>query len=335
MEIIPTIINNKIKILSIFGLSKNCGKTTTLIKIIEETRKYNIKIFITSIGLDGEKFDSLYYFEKPLIKGYKGNLIVTSRISLDKIDINFNILKKFDIYTPLGELYLIELLEDGNVEVSGPVILKDLQTILNEIKIYNVDLILIDGAVDRKIGTYFSDGVILQTGLNIGESIDEIIEETLYYKNIFMIKKIDEDIKKRILNNYPQKKYLFFENDNLFESDTISDIDFNHIFIKGAVGTEIYESLKSRKNLNVIVEHPTKIFISRDNYRNLLNSNIKFFTLKEVKLIGVSFSTFNQNGYFEEKDGINVFNKLNELLKPVTIFNVMDKIQGKTWKKVF
>jgi len=126
MEIIPNIINNKIKILSIFGLSKNCGKTTTLIKLIEEAKKRELKILITSIGLDGEKFDSLYYL-KAIDKGYKGNLIVTSKSSLDKLILIINN-KKFDIFTPLGELYLIKLIEDGYVEVSGPIILNDLKT---------------------------------------------------------------------------------------------------------------------------------------------------------------------------------------------------------------
>lgn len=324
MEIIPILIKNRIKILSIFGLSKNCGKTTTLIKLIEEAKKLNLKIFITSIGLDGEKFDSLYYFEKPLIKAYKDNLIVTSKKSLEKIEIKYKIVEKFDIFTPLGELYLIQILEDGNVEVSGPVILKDLETILKKIEDYNVDLVLIDGAIDRKIGTYFSDGIILQTGLNIGDTMDEIIEETLYFKTIFSIDSVDENLKERILNNFPKNKFLFIKNNNLFDSKDYINIDYDYIFIKGALTDEIYKSLKDMKNKKIIVEHPTKIFLSKEIYKKLLNLSVKFLTLKEVKLIGVSFSTFNQNGYFEKKDGINVFNKLKELLKPTTIFNVMD-----------
>lgn len=324
MEIIPILIKNRIKILSIFGLSKNCGKTTTLIKLIEEAKKLNLKIFITSIGLDGEKFDSLYYFEKPLIKAYKDNLIVTSKKSLEKIEINHKIVEKFDIFTPLGELYLIQILEDGNVEVSGPVILKDLEIILNKIENYNIDLVFIDGAIDRKIGTYFSDGIILQTGLNIGETIDEIIEETLYFKTIFSIKSVDENLKERILNNFPKNKFLFIKNNNLFDSKDCINIDYDYIFIRGALTDEIYESLKDMKNKKIIVEHPTKIFLNKEIYKKLLNLGVKFLTLKEVKLIGISFSTFNQNGYFEKKDGINVFNKLKELLKPIKIFNVLD-----------
>lgn len=324
MEIIPILIKNRIKILSIFGLSKNCGKTTTLIKFIEEAKKLNLKIFITSIGLDGEKFDSLYYFEKPLIKAYKDNLIVTSKKSLEKIEINYKLVEKFDIFTPLGELYLIQILEDGNVEVSGPVILKDLEIILKKMENYNVDLVLIDGAIDRKIGTYFSDGIILQTGLNIGETIDEIIEETLYFKTIFSIESVDENLKEMILNNFPKNKLLFIKNKNLFESKDYIDIDYDYIFIKGALTDEIYWSLVDMKNKKIIVEHPTKIFLSKDIYKKLSNLGVKILTLKEVKLIGISFSTFNQNGYFEKKDGINVFNELKELLKPTKIFNVLD-----------
>jgi len=325
MEIIPLIINNNIKILSIFGLSKNCGKTTTLIRLIEEAKKNNLNIFITSIGLDGEKFDSLYYFEKPLIKGYKGNLIVTSKSSIDKIDIKFELIKKFNIFTPLGELYLIKLMEDGYVEISGPMILKDLKMILDDARNYNIDLILIDGAVDRKIGTFFSDGVILQTGLNIDENTDEIIEETIYYKDIFTIKKVEGDLKERILKNYPEKKYLFIKNNYQEESDQILNKDYNYIFVKGALTSEIFDYLINKNNINIIVEHPTKIFLNKEVYKQMINSGIKFFTLKEVKLIGISFSTFNQDDYFDKDDGKILFNKLKEFIKPVVIFNVMEE----------
>lgn len=325
MELVPILKNSNIKILSIFGLSKNCGKTTTLIKIIDEAKIKNLKILITSIGLDGERFDSLYYFEKPLIKGYKGNLIVTSKNSIDKLGIKYEILKKFDIYTPLGELFLIKLIEDGEVEVSGPIILKDLKTILDESKKYDLDLILIDGAIDRKIGTIFSEGVILQTGLNIGEKAENVIDETLYYKEIFSIESLDEKLKEKILKNYPTKKYLYIKGEIFNEKDEIDEEDFDFLFIKGAVTNEVYEKLKDKKDKKIVVEHSTKILINREIYKKLQSLKFKFLTINPVKIVGVSFSTFNQNGYFDREEGEEVFNNLKDLLKPLIVFDVLEK----------
>jgi len=68
MDIIQKLQKNKIKILSIIGLSKNCGKTTTLIKIIDSIDEESNRICVTSIGIDGEKYDHLFLFEKPKIK---------------------------------------------------------------------------------------------------------------------------------------------------------------------------------------------------------------------------------------------------------------------------
>lgn len=313
MDIIQKLKENNIKILSIIGLSKNCGKTTTLIKIVVLLEKENKKICITSIGIDGEKFDHLFLFEKPKIHLKENFYVITSFDSLKESDAEFSILKKFGIKTSKGELILIKIEKEGDIEVSGPYIGKDLEKILDELKEFEFDLILIDGAIDRKVSIKYSDGVILQTGLNIMDKKEEIIEETLFYKEIFSLQEVESKIKdliKKIDENEPQKIYKFE--------------DF--VYVKGALTDSLLNEVINVNFKKIVVEHPYNIFISKENLNYFKKIGGEISVLKKVNLLGFSYSSFNQEGIFNLEDEKEIFNILKEKLKP---FEIFDPLKGR------
>lgn len=314
MDIIQKLKENNIKILSIIGLSKNCGKTTTLNKIIQILEKENKKVCVTSIGIDGERFDHLFLFEKPKIYLKENFYVVTSIDSIKERDLDFSILKKFGISTSKGDLILIKMEKEGDVELSGPYIGKDLQKVLDELKEYNFDLILIDGAIDRKVSVKYSDGVILQTGLNIMDKKDEIIEETIFYKEIFSLPEICDEKKEKIKRvvELDKNKKLYY-------------IDEESLYISGAFTDSVLEEVKMDKIRKIIVEHPYNIFLSKENFYRL-KKFIEFYVLNGIKLLGVSFSSFYQEGFFSLDDEEEIFNLLKDKLKPIEIF---DPVKGR------
>lgn len=313
MDIIQKLKENNIKILSIIGLSKNCGKTTTLIKIVELLEKENKKVCITSIGIDGEKFDHLFLFEKPKIHLKENFYVITSFDSLKKSDTEFSILKKFGINTSKGELMLVKIEKEGDVEVSGPYIGKDLEKILDELKEFEFDLILIDGAIDRKVSIKYSDGVILQTGLNIMDKKEEIIDETLFYKEIFSLPEIERETKDLInkIDENESKKFYKFK-------------DF--VYVKGALTDSILDEVVKENIKKIIVEHPYNIFISKENFNYFKKIGGEIFVLKKVNLLGFSYSSFNQEDIFSFEEDEEIFNILKEKLKP---FEIFDPVRGR------
>ncbi|MDI6860897.1 MAG: hypothetical protein QMD25_02625 [Caldisericia bacterium] len=315
MDIIQKLRENNIKILSIIGLSKNCGKTTTLNKLIELLEKENKKVCITSIGIDGESFDHLFLFEKPKIHLKENFYVVTSIESIKDKNLEFFILKKFGIYTSKGELILIKLEKEGDVEVSGPYIGKDLQRVLDELNEFNFDIILIDGAIDRKVSIKYSDGIILQTGLNIIDKKEEIVEETVFYKEIFSLPEIYDEIKDRIRKKINEKQLK-----------KINKLEDDFVFINGALTDSILEELINENIKKVIVEHPYNIFISKKKFYDFKKLDGEIYVLKKVNLLGISFSSFYQEGFFNLDDEIEIFNTLKEKLKP---FEIFDPIKGR------
>ncbi len=325
MDILSKLIENNVKILSIIGLSKNCGKTTTLIKLVEKLEGDNLKICVTSIGIDGEKFDHLYFFEKPLIYLKKNFYIITSEGSLKDSDIEYTILKRFNIETPKGELLLLKVEREGNVEISGPYIGKDLETILSQIKEYNFDLIIIDGAIDRKVSIKYSDAVILQTGLNIVDEKIDIIDETLFYKEIFSLKEIHEDLKNLIKDVKENFKFIYIKDGKTICSNELKEFDEDFLYVNGALTDSILKEIMYKNIKNVIVEHPFNILISSKVFNEFLKAKGQIYVLKRVNLLGISFSSFNQEKIFSKDDEEFIFNTLKEKVKPITLF---DPIKG-------
>ena len=64
--------------ISIIGMNKNVGKTTTLNQILKEARG-RISLGLTSIGRDGEDQDLVTGAEKPKIYVERGTLIATAK----------------------------------------------------------------------------------------------------------------------------------------------------------------------------------------------------------------------------------------------------------------
>ena len=171
---------NKCKIISIIGLAKNVSKTTTLNYIIKNLEGY--KLGLTSIGRDGEKYDVITQLPKPRIFIKIGTIVATARQSYEASEVKMEILKKTEFNTPLGEILILKALSDGLIELAGPSINKYLQEICLDLKNLGCDLILIDGAFDRRsyATPIISDATILSTGASVSEDMQNVINLTVH-----------------------------------------------------------------------------------------------------------------------------------------------------------
>ncbi len=134
---------------SIIGMNKNVGKTTTLNHILKEARG-NRLLGLTSIGRDGEDLDRVTATEKPKIYIEKNTIIATAKQCLFNSDITKEILKTTGIHTPMGEIVICRALSDGYVDLGGPSVNSYMTEIRDELLSLNCDLVIVDGALSRK-----------------------------------------------------------------------------------------------------------------------------------------------------------------------------------------
>jgi hypothetical protein len=286
-------------VISIIGLAKNVSKTTTLNYLIKNLKEKYI-LGLTSIGRDGEEYDVITELPKPRILIEKGMYIVTAESCYQKSKIRMELIKNTGYNTPLGEVLILKSLGKGLIELAGPSINSYLNAICLELKKIGCNLILIDGAFDRKsfATPLISDATILSTGASVSERMEDVIDLTYHTVKLFTLenekdertleiaKKIIKDSKIGIINydNSIRLLDILTSLDSAREIIRYLDINSKYVVIKGAITDKLLEDLMKftdkYKDITILAEDATKLFLSMKVIEKFQkkNGNIKVIT---------------------------------------------------------
>jgi len=156
------------------GTAKNTGKTTTALKILEESAAAGYVNAITSIGLDGEDKDQVTGLPKPRYELRPGDVVITAQDCLKYATAAFETILATPIHTSLGQIMMIRVTRPGSIALAGPNRSSDLMWVLEQLRILDIDLAVIDGALNRIVPMICADGMVLATGAAFDENVDEI-----------------------------------------------------------------------------------------------------------------------------------------------------------------
>ncbi len=325
-------------IVSIIGMAKNVGKTTTLNFLLKKLYGKK-KIGLTSIGRDGELLDVVTFLPKPRIYIECGTIVATTTLCLQQSDFTKQVLESTGITTPLGEVVVVKALSDGYVDLAGPSIIKDMKKIITILKRYEVDFILIDGALSRKgfASSEICDHTILCTGFSYSNQINHILQDTLHVVSLFQLKIIDDHLNDRfkhliktsnislIYKNGKDKQLPFktiLNKGKLLIHELTKDV--RYLIISGALTDEFLNLLlKNRKlssPLTIVVKHPMKCIYQSSLNEVLLKTNIDIKVLSQTKLLCVTINPMSREGLMYDEEA---FIKALKQKIDVPIFNVM------------
>jgi len=116
--------------ITIIGMDKNVGKTTTLNRLILDFNKRDIRLSLTGIGRDGEDCDIVTNTAKPRIFVQHGTTIITTEALLGFCDITKEITAVTDYHTPMGRVVVVVAKSDGFVQIGGPSTLSQLEKLI-------------------------------------------------------------------------------------------------------------------------------------------------------------------------------------------------------------
>lgn len=324
------------KRLSIIGMEKNVGKTTLLNKLINDISNKKI-IGLTSVGRDGEEVDLVTSTQKPKIYIRRGTIIATARNCIRNCDITKEILYSTDYNTPMGNIIILRALSDGYVDIAGPSYNKQMKDIINIMESYGSEIIIIDGALGRKSTAIseVSEATILSTGAALSLDIQKVIEETKKTSEFLMLKQVDSDVKKIILENFDDNKSFIIKNngekEKLNYNNTI-DLSKNlknflsdeiaFIFVKGAITSKIIEvfiqNREAYKNIKLIIEDGTKLFIDSELFKKVKMSGVDLQVVNKVNLLFITCNPHSPLGIDFDK------NELKNRLKDEISIPVVD-----------
>ncbi|TFG19868.1 MAG: hypothetical protein EU530_04940 [Promethearchaeota archaeon] len=314
-------------------MAKNVGKTTTFNYIIEKLQSKFI-IGITSVGRDGESKDIITNQPKPKIIISKGNLLATAEESLARSELDHEILTNTEISSAIGKIIVIRALDKGSIELSGPSLVHYLVTLCDKLKEYGAELVLIDGAFDRKsfASPVLAHSTILATGAAVSHDMEEVIQQT-----VFSIEKLStspiSDVKARsIISQFfkSNKAGILDDNYTLFTIDVNTALNATEeiikninsktkfIIIKGILSSNLIEQLLKYKidcsTFKIIAEDGTKIFIAPNLYKIFRKSGGTIEVLNPINIIAVTTNPVSPYGFsFNQKTFLQRLRKMIDI----------------------
>ena len=331
-DLIKTIIK-EYKIISIIGLAKNVSKTTTLNHIIQ-VLKGEFKLGLTSIGRDGEKYDAITSLPKPRIYVEEGTYLATAQQSLENSEVKSEIIKKTGINTPMGEIQVVRTLSSGLVELAGPSINSELKQVCNDLLHLGCDLVLIDGAFDRRsyASPLISQATILSTGASVSKKMNEVIDLTYHTINLLSAEKETDSQIVNLANNLISKSKIgIIDKDQLIKilhlptaldsvEEILQEIDpsSRYLVINGAITDKFLEEFMKKtdyyKNVKILVPDATKLFLNKAIFEKYLKKGGAIRVLNQIRLLILTINPTSPLGYHFDKSKF-----LNELKKGISI----------------
>lgn len=329
--------------LSLAGMCKNAGKTTVLNQLIGELNAEGIILGITSIGRDGESRDLVTGTQKPEIYVQEGTLLATAAGLLKNCDATCEILMTTGMHTPLGEIILIRTISDGFIDLAGPSMNRQLMEISELFFQYQVDKVLIDGAISRKslCSRRVAEAVVLCTGASYHPNMDVVVEDTKFICQMLQLRKPSNRKVLLGIQNWRQKraemdKFLFLTmagdckkpdvsgslSDHMRESKLG---DMPYIWVEGAfTDTEVKPLLLSNTSLKdkaFLVEDSSKILLSREVCGKLYKKGASLWVVEEIELLAVTINPFSAYGNHFDK---NEFQEKMQAAVDLPVMNVME-----------
>ena len=222
--------------------------------------------------------------------------------------------------SPLGPILLCRVVTSGYVQIAGPVINANNQKMCEEMIELGAELVLIDGAIDRKSiaapGT--SDAIILSTGAVLSRSMKKVIEETAHTVGLYRLPCLEDGEDKDLISEHLGEEKLMITGEGemrLLDRTTglgagkflDGQIDENtkYIYVPGAFTQSVVADInpKKLKNITFVLKDPTKIFIDSVVWGQLRKKGLTVKVLENIQVAAVTVNPSAPGGYaFEHEE---------------------------------
>ena len=329
----------KYKSCSIVGLEKNTGKTECFNYVLQRLPLDDKRIAVSSIGIDGETTDQVTKTAKPEIFLREGMYFGTSEKHYLMKRLSSELLEISNENTSLGNIVIGKALTPGKILLSGPSSSSGLRRWMDEMKKYNIDLTIIDGALSRMslASPTVSESMILATGAAYSANINTLVQKTA-----FVVQMINLDITS-------QENYDAFNNitSGVWAIDSDADLDADTdlmkgrrivdlkvasslsinintdglkkcktLFVSGALTDNFINHIRQNKifsETEIVVRDFTKIFLTPMTYNSFVNAKRKISVLQKSQLVAVCVNPTSPNGIVLDSE--KLCNALSEAIK--------------------
>ena len=298
------------------GLEKNTGKTECFNYVMQRLPLDKIRVAVSSIGIDGETTDQVTKTAKPEIFLREGVYFGTSeKHYLTKL-LTSELLEISDENTSLGNIVIGKALTPGKLLLSGPSSTNGLRRWMNEMRKYDIDLTIIDGALSRLslASPAVSESMILATGAAYSANINTLVQKTAFVVQMINLELTSQENYDTFIDINSGVWAIDFDADNDFEKKLVdlkvaSSLSINintdglkkckTLYVSGALTDNFVNHIRQNKIFNeteIVVRDFTKIFLTPMTYNTFVNNKRKITVLQKSKLIAVCVNPTSPNG---------------------------------------
>ena len=337
----------KYKSCSIVGLEKNTGKTECFNYVLQRLPLETKRVAVSSIGIDGETTDQVTKTAKPEIFLREGMYFGTSEKHYLMKRLSSELLEISNENTSLGNIVIGKALTPGKILLSGPSSSSGLRRWMEEMKKYNIDLTIIDGALSRMslASPTVSESMILATGAAYSANINTLVQKTAFVVQMINLDLASEE-NREIFNDIKNGVWAIdadtdIDSDADIDSDSDADImkgrrlvdlkvasslsinintdglkKCKALFVSGALTDNFINHIRQNKIFNeseIVVRDFTKIFLTPMTYNSFVNGKRKITVMQKSKLIAVCVNPTSPNGIVLDSE--KLCNTLSEAIK--------------------
>lgn len=300
----------KYKSCSIVGLEKNTGKTECFNYVLQRLPLDKKRVAVSSIGIDGETTDQVTKTAKPEIFLREGVYFGTSEKHYLMKRLSAELLEITNENTSLGNIIIGKALTPGKILLSGPSSTNGLRRWMDEMKKYDIDLTIIDGALSRMslASPTVSESMILATGAAYSANINTLVQKTAFVVQMINLDLTSED-NRETFNDIKNGVWVIDEDDVIHDLKVASSLSINintdglkkckTLFVSGALTDNFINHIRQNKIFNeteIVVRDFTKIFLTPMTYNSFVNGKRKITVLQKSKLIAVCVNPTSPNG---------------------------------------
>ena len=310
----------KYKSCSIVGLEKNTGKTECFNYVLQRLPLDKIRVAVSSIGIDGDTTDQVTKTAKPEIFLREGMYFGTSEKHYLMKQLTSELLEISDENTSLGNIVIGKALTPGKLLLSGPSSTNGLRRWMNEMRKYDIDLTIIDGALSRLslASPAVSESMILATGAAYSANINTLVQKTAFVVQMINLELTSQENYDTFIDINNGVWAIDADNDSDNDNDfgkrlvdlkVASSLSINinteglkkckTLYVSGALTDNFVNHIRQNKIFNeteIVVRDFTKIFLTPMTYNTFVNGKRKITVLQKSKLIAVCVNPTSPNG---------------------------------------
>jgi len=296
------------QIVSVVGLAKNTGKTTTLLSLVEHLGVVPGVLALTSTGRDGEAIDEITRREKPSVTIRPGTFATTGTQSLGR-SAGLTAVRETPYVTATGRIVVVRAERSARVVLEGPATAAEMGQLASDlIERDGARRVIIDGSLDRIAAASpgVSDGVILAAGAILGPDINTAVQKARHAVDLFMTGEAEVFLPdgggvSRFCAASPDGKDW-----EIREGSAITDLSLvigmleagaGYLYVSGALPDGVLEALMERGPFPVVIaEDAAKLFTSERVLARYSDGGGAVRVRRRIRLIALTVNPHNPEG---------------------------------------